>query len=151
MSNLNKYMELEAASCNIVTKRRAIFKSALLEAATNLIKENDGLYQFSFTGSRPSFNDGDACIFSMNFDEPTVNYRSSYSDEVEDEDENYRKDERTDDEKYAELSDKVGNVFSGFNESDYENAFNDWGFRLVFAEDKNGTVSMSVEDYYCGY
>jgi len=151
MENLNKYMEIVGRSKADRDNRRNLFKDALIEAAGDAFNKCPKMYQFAIKFWTPAFNDGSPCKFTSGIDYPVINYYDTDYGEVRDEDENYKEGVVLSDREVDEYAELVSESISAFSISDFKWLYNDYGFRLVFLKNADGSVSVTEEDYDCGY
>lgn len=114
------------------------------EAIAFLFEENQDLESFSWTQYTPHFNDGDACTFSANTEYFYINDDEDECDEwsINYEIENLKKSKSSDkEEKLKELeakkdlSKKIAEVLTSFDDDLYEHLFGD-GVKVTVYKDR---------------
>lgn len=120
-------------------------KTLLQEGLLDLKNRYPMLDRFAVRGYTPSFNDGDACTFSLeifinDFDELDI-----FEDEDEDaEVPDYNADMSRNDVRACDAF--ITKYLSTLIEKKYEN-----DFQIIFTYTSAGKVSIDVSDYDCGY
>lgn len=146
MSKVAEYQELRKIADEAIEKAGLIFKEAIVEAIKPVFDNSYGrLNEVRVHGYTPSFNDGDPCTFRMNTDDCKVNGYDGYEDDV-DEDEDFLGSDDT-----SSVQESVSDALSVFDDDDWEAAFNSYGFEVVFTKEDDGSISLTEEDYDCGY
>ena len=146
MSKVAEYQEFRKVADEAIKKAGLIFKDAIVEAIKPVFDRSYGrLREVRVHGYTPSFNDGDPCTFRMNVDDCKVNGFDGYEDD-EDHDDGYlgRHDTQI-------VQEDVSASLSIFDDDDWESAFNSYGFEVVFTKNDDGSISLTEEDYDCGY
>lgn len=130
MSNLNdKYQEIRAKIKELKDEKTKIIKQVFTEAAREIFVNHPGLTSFKWTQYTPYFNDGDACIFSVNRYDIEVNGAYSYEEES------------SSIESFEEIEKEVRDFLGQFEEEDFLEMFGD---HVQIAVTPDG---IEVEDY----
>ena len=145
MSKVAEYQELRKVADEAIKNAGLIFKDAIVEAIKPVFDSNYKIDEIAVVGYTPSYSDGDPCTFSMNTEDCEVNGSDGYGDDDE-EDENY-----IDYKEIRSIQKKVSECLSDFNEDDWASAFNEYGFKVIFSRMDGGSISLTEEDYDCGY
>jgi hypothetical protein len=128
-SGITKYQETRNFIQSEVAKARELARVAFDAGAQQLLKDLD-IESFSWTQYTPYFNDGDVCVFRVNYDYPKINGESAGD--------YYKQPEY---EVKRELERNVADFLGIFDESDLNYLFGDHVEITVSAE---GTT---VEEY----
>ena len=122
MSDLvNKYKEVRTKIQELQAEKTALVKQIFTEAAKQLFNKWPQLTNFSWRQYTPYFNDGDACVFSVNHYDPVINGACSGDDEAL---------EITN---FNEIQDEVADLLQQFDDND---------FLAMFGDDAEVTVTV---------
>jgi hypothetical protein len=143
MSFIQQYKDANARKEVAAYECVNVFKDALLEAIQPVFDKFDKVDSVAVWAYTPSWNDGEPCTFCLNIEDAKINECDPYDDDIEEHGISFED---------ARLIQKsVSETLSIFDEDDWENAFNSYGFKAVFSKDDNGVISLTEKDYDCGY
>ena len=152
----NSRAEVSKIKKELIEKQKTLFKSG----SKLLFDKHPQLYSFGWTQYTPSFNDGDACYFTVNNDEPMINgvhsdefysFKSGIIDLTTDldgyKDSEFSKHNVTsiDADALREMVDDVSNFIQRFDEDYYEDVYGN-GVEVTVTPNK-----IITDDYDCGY
>lgn len=123
-------------------------KTLLQEGLLDLKNRYPMLDRFAVRGYTPSFNDGDACTFSLEIFINNLDELDILEDDEDDEEEveviDYNADMSRNDARACDAF--ITKYLSTLIEKKYVD-----DFQIVFTYTSTGEVSIDVEDYDCGY
>jgi hypothetical protein len=144
MSKVAEYQELRKIADEAIEKAGVIFKDAIVEAIGPVFDKYENVKSVAVWAYTPSFADGDIPSFTLNIEDAEINDTDIYDDDFEDSQEISYEDARL-------IQKDVYEALGSFDKDDWERSFNSYGFKAVFSKDKDGLISLTEEDYDCGY
>lgn len=128
-------------------------KKCIEELFTKIFNEHEGLNLVIIQGSTPSFNDGDVCSHSQNTLVGKVGWGKYFDYEDHSYEEEFEHEE--DDGVKTNINSRCGTLKQAYEQiTNFDEIIArvfDTNFLITASRNKDGSVSVDVDDYECGY